>query len=124
SLEVVCAGSGRRHLRRPGQHRGPARGGERRGAEDARVSGPSQRPGRPPPGRQAVLENRRRPPLRQPVDVADVRDGGTVRAARREPFALGLVESAQTMIELPYGIADFRRIRRQKMVYVDRTAYI
>jgi len=28
------------------------------------------------------------------------------------------------MIELPYGIADFRRIRRQKMVYVDRTSYI
>jgi hypothetical protein len=28
------------------------------------------------------------------------------------------------MIELPYGIADFRRIRQQGMVYVDRTSYI
>jgi hypothetical protein len=28
------------------------------------------------------------------------------------------------MIELPYGIADFRRIRQQRMVYVDRTAHI
>jgi hypothetical protein len=28
------------------------------------------------------------------------------------------------MLELPYGIADFRRIRRQRMVYVDRTSYI
>jgi len=28
------------------------------------------------------------------------------------------------MITLPYGIADFRRIRREGMVYVDRTAYI
>ncbi|HEX3554074.1 MAG TPA: AAA family ATPase [Thermoanaerobaculia bacterium] len=28
------------------------------------------------------------------------------------------------MIELPYGIADFRRIRQQGMVYVDRTAYL
>jgi hypothetical protein len=28
------------------------------------------------------------------------------------------------MIKLPYGIADFRRIRRQGMTYVDRTAYL
>ncbi len=28
------------------------------------------------------------------------------------------------MIQFPYGIADFRRIRREGMVYVDRTAYI
>ncbi len=28
------------------------------------------------------------------------------------------------MIEFPYGIADFRRIRRQRLVYVDRTAHI
>ena len=28
------------------------------------------------------------------------------------------------MIEFPYGIADFRRIRRQGRIYVDRTAYI
>jgi hypothetical protein len=28
------------------------------------------------------------------------------------------------MITLPYGIADFRRIRREGMVYIDRTAYI
>ena len=28
------------------------------------------------------------------------------------------------MITLPYGIADFRRIRREGMAYVDRTAYI
>ncbi|HEX3527987.1 MAG TPA: AAA family ATPase [Thermoanaerobaculia bacterium] len=28
------------------------------------------------------------------------------------------------MITLPYGIADFRRIRQEGMVYVDRTAYI
>jgi hypothetical protein len=28
------------------------------------------------------------------------------------------------MIELPYGIADFRRIRQQGMVYVDRTSYL
>ena len=28
------------------------------------------------------------------------------------------------MIEFPYGIADFRRIRRQGMVYVDRPAGI
>lgn len=28
------------------------------------------------------------------------------------------------MIELPYGIADFRRIRQQGMVYLDRTAYL
>ncbi len=28
------------------------------------------------------------------------------------------------MIQFPYGIADFRRIRRDGMVYVDRTAYI
>ena len=28
------------------------------------------------------------------------------------------------MIELPYGIADFHRIRRQGLVYVDRTAHI
>ncbi len=28
------------------------------------------------------------------------------------------------MITLPYGIADFRRIRRERMVYIDRTAYI
>ncbi|NJL28363.1 MAG: AAA family ATPase [Thermoanaerobaculia bacterium] len=28
------------------------------------------------------------------------------------------------MIELPYGLADFRRIRRQGMVYVDRTAHL
>lgn len=27
------------------------------------------------------------------------------------------------MIELPYGIADFRRIRQQGMVYIDRTGY-
>ncbi|HKH50140.1 MAG TPA: AAA family ATPase [Thermoanaerobaculia bacterium] len=30
----------------------------------------------------------------------------------------------EAMIELPYGIADFRRIRQQGMVYVDRTAYL
>lgn len=28
------------------------------------------------------------------------------------------------MIELPYGIADFRRIRQQGLVYVDRTGYL
>ncbi|MCP3964517.1 MAG: AAA family ATPase [bacterium] len=28
------------------------------------------------------------------------------------------------MIQFPYGIADFRRIRREGMVYVDRTAHI
>lgn len=28
------------------------------------------------------------------------------------------------MIELPYGVADFRLIRREGLVYVDRTAYI
>jgi hypothetical protein len=28
------------------------------------------------------------------------------------------------MIQFPYGIADFRRLRRDGMVYVDRTAYI
>ena len=28
------------------------------------------------------------------------------------------------MLEFPYGIADFRRIRRDAMVYVDRTAHI
>ncbi len=28
------------------------------------------------------------------------------------------------MIRFPYGIADFRRIRREGMVYVDRTAHI
>lgn len=28
------------------------------------------------------------------------------------------------MIQFPYGIADFRRIRREGMVYADRTAYI
>jgi Predicted AAA-ATPase len=28
------------------------------------------------------------------------------------------------MIELPYGIADFRRIRQQGMIYVDRTSHI
>ena len=28
------------------------------------------------------------------------------------------------MIHFPYGIADFRRIRREGMVYVDRTAHI
>ncbi len=28
------------------------------------------------------------------------------------------------MIQFPYGIADFRRIRRESMVYVDRTAHI
>jgi hypothetical protein len=28
------------------------------------------------------------------------------------------------MIELPYGIADFRRIRQQGMVYIDRTSYL
>lgn len=28
------------------------------------------------------------------------------------------------MIQFPYGIADFRRIRREGMVYVDRTAYV
>ena len=27
------------------------------------------------------------------------------------------------MIELPYGIADFHRIRREGLVYVDRTRY-
>jgi hypothetical protein len=27
------------------------------------------------------------------------------------------------MIQFPYGIADFRRIRRQGRVHVDRTAY-
>ncbi len=28
------------------------------------------------------------------------------------------------MIHFPYGIADFRRIRRDGMVYVDRTAHL
>lgn len=28
------------------------------------------------------------------------------------------------MIKFPYGIADFLRIRREGMVYVDRTAYL
>jgi len=28
------------------------------------------------------------------------------------------------MIELPYGIADFRSIRQEGLVYVDRTAHI
>ena len=28
------------------------------------------------------------------------------------------------MIQFPYGIADFRRIRREGMVYVDRTAHV
>jgi hypothetical protein len=28
------------------------------------------------------------------------------------------------MLELPYGIADFRRIRQQGMVYIDRTSYL
>ena len=28
------------------------------------------------------------------------------------------------MIRFPYGIADFRRIRREGMVYVDRTAHV
>lgn len=28
------------------------------------------------------------------------------------------------MIELPYGIADFRRIRHQGLVYIDRTGYL
>jgi hypothetical protein len=28
------------------------------------------------------------------------------------------------MIQLPYGIADFRRIRREGMLYVDRTAHV
>ncbi len=28
------------------------------------------------------------------------------------------------MLELPYGIADFHAIRRDGMVYVDRTAHL